>query len=207
MIDDEIDVALVGQWLAGDLAAADALVGRHFDGLLAYAQRRKYGGLEPEEAVQNVFLKLIEKVHLWDPLEGTLRAWLVTIIENEFRSAFRSQKTRKRHIPFLANRLGDLSYSPEPSSLCEQHHTSWFNAEVLKSITQVLERLRPERAAFLLKPAKGFPCADRAALSRARRQIASSLGIGFHGPELTVQIARELMLVRECGKLPGEIFK
>lgn len=202
-----MDVDLVTRWLSGDLDAADALVERHFDGLLAYARRRQFGGLEPEEAVQNVFLKLIEKVRLWDPSGGTLRAWLVTILDNEFRAAYRVRTIRQKHDRLLAYQFGRSYYIAPPTSPCDQHDVRWFEAEVQQSIKLVLDRLRPKLATFLLQPAKGFSCADRAALSRARRQIARNLGIGLVGPRLTVRIARELLLARECGKLPMEAFQ
>jgi RNA polymerase sigma factor (sigma-70 family) len=207
MVEDAIDTRLMAEWLAGDPAAADALVERHFDGLMAYATRRAYGRVDPEEAVQNVFLKLIQKARAWDPLQGTLRSWLVTILENEFRSAYRTEKARSRYRQLLAYRFKDFQDTPTESfSICDQHDQNWFNPFVLREVISIVERLQPERAAFLLKPATGFPCADRAALSRARRKIAEKLGIRAAGPELTIRIARELILTKECGKMPKELF-
>lgn len=206
-MDDGTDAVLVARWLSGDTTAADTLVERHFDGLLAYADRRRYGGLEPEEAVQGVFLKLIEKGGLWRPEDGSLRSWLVTILENEFRSAHRARKARRRLVQALVDRRGETNVLAESPSICERHHVLWFNPEVLGSIMETLGRLRPERAALLLGPAKGFACAERAALSRARRHISRALGIGLRGPALSLEVARELMVATECGKIPKETFR
>lgn len=208
MVDDGVDAQLVAQWIGGDKVAADALVERHFDGLMSYARHRAFGRLDADEAVQAVFLKLIEKVRTWDPAKGALRSWLITILENEFRSDYRAEKANRRRFPRLTRQISEpLSTPDDAPSLCERHRPHWFDAEVLGSVILILERLRPERAGFLLKPAKGFPCADRAALSRARHHIATKLGISTAGPNLSFSIARELLIVKECGKMPQELFK
>lgn len=208
MVDDGLDAPLVAKWLAGDVAAADALVEQHFDALLSYAKKRAFGRLEPEEAVQIVFLKLIKKVRSWNPAEGGFRSWLVTILNNEFRSAWRAEKAKNRRLQDLARQIEAASNNvDEALSICERHRPHWFDANVLGGIIRILTGLRPERAALLLKPAKGFPCADRAALSRARHKIAVQLGIDASGPGLSRSIARELFIVRECGKIPKELFK
>lgn len=61
------DDTLLAAYAAGDLAAAEALVGRHADRVLSLAQRMLGDAAEAEDVVQEAMLRLWKMAPGWQP--------------------------------------------------------------------------------------------------------------------------------------------
>jgi RNA polymerase sigma-70 factor (ECF subfamily) len=90
------DEDLMSRVKSGDQPSFAILMRRHARVVLAVGRRVLHDQGAAEELVQDVFFLVYKRCQLFDPLRGSLRAWLVQIAYNE---AYRSrQRLSLRHI-------------------------------------------------------------------------------------------------------------
>jgi RNA polymerase sigma-70 factor, ECF subfamily len=92
------DAALLGRLRAGDEAAFEALVARHYATMLAVAQTYVKGRAVAEEVVQEAWLGVIKGL---DRFEGrsSLRTWILSILVNQAKTRGAREA---RSVPFTA---------------------------------------------------------------------------------------------------------
>jgi RNA polymerase sigma-70 factor (ECF subfamily) len=71
------DAALIARLARGDRAALAELYDRYAPPLLAVARRMLGSGREAEDLLHDVFLEAWRSAHDYDPVRGSVRAWLV----------------------------------------------------------------------------------------------------------------------------------
>jgi RNA polymerase sigma-70 factor, ECF subfamily len=77
----DLDYAVLRRVARGDQAALAELIRRHQGRLYQVAYRLLRDPLETEDALQEVFLKVVEHAHRFTP-QGSVRAWLHRITAN-----------------------------------------------------------------------------------------------------------------------------
>lgn len=76
------DEQLMEQLQQGDARALDELYRRHARGLYAFCRNLAPASHDPEDLVQDVFLRVIKSAHTFDPQRASLRTWLYRITRN-----------------------------------------------------------------------------------------------------------------------------
>src|SRR5688572_22122199 len=79
----------------GNRVAFEILYDRYFDRLVWFAQRFIEDVQKSEDAVQEVFVKIIEKPQLYDSTKR-FSTWLFTVTANVCRDIIRNEKNRAR---------------------------------------------------------------------------------------------------------------
>ncbi len=100
--DPSLDAELVRQLAGGSEQALADLYDRHVDAVYAAAIRLIGDRQTAEEVVQEVFLALWNRAELFDPVQGSLTAWLLTIARNRSVDKLRAAGRRPKAIPFSA---------------------------------------------------------------------------------------------------------
>lgn len=75
----------------GQAAAADALYKKHAKSLFVYLSH-VLNVSNPEDIVHDVFVRVIEKAHQFDPKKASFRTWLFRIAHNHAVNIFRREK-------------------------------------------------------------------------------------------------------------------
>jgi len=78
----------------GQAAAADALYKKHAKSLYVYLSH-VLNVPNPEDAVHDIFIRVIEKAHLFDPKKASFRTWLFRIAHNHAVNLFRRENLVK----------------------------------------------------------------------------------------------------------------
>ncbi len=78
----------------GQAAAADALYQKHAKSLYVYLSH-VLNVSNPEDAVHDVFIRVIEKAHLFNPKKASFRTWLFRIAHNHAVNLFRRENLVK----------------------------------------------------------------------------------------------------------------
>src|SRR5438046_5595189 len=105
------DAALVREVAAGSEDALGTLYDRHVGAIFAVASRLTGDRQIAEEVVQETFLALWNRAELYDPLSGSLAAWLHTIARNRTVDRLRAIGRRPTVVPVSAARPGDEAES------------------------------------------------------------------------------------------------
>ena len=165
---DDPDSLLVTRAQAGDVAAFEALVDRHYGDCLRYAVRMLGERADAEEAVQDTFVRAFRSIRRYDD-RAPLRAWLLRILVNRCRSAIARRSRRAR---LLLER--PLLPEPEPGG---------EGAEgVREEVERGLARLPPEqREAFLLKHVEEL----------SYEEMSTLTGVGVSALKMRVKRASE----------------
>ncbi len=90
-LDDE---ALMCRIQRGDLEAFEVLFDRHSGLVLRVGTRLFRNGTEAEDLVQEVFLYLFRKSHVFDSSKGLVRSWLIQVT---YSRAFNHRKSHNGH--------------------------------------------------------------------------------------------------------------
>ncbi len=101
------DGELLAAWRAGDAAAGNELVQRHFTSIYRFFRNKVDGDLE--DLVQEVFTKCVESRESGGPAEN-FRAYLFAIARNTVIDHYRS--SQRRHIDAASSSIVDLGASP-----------------------------------------------------------------------------------------------
>jgi RNA polymerase sigma factor (sigma-70 family) len=125
---DADDVTLLGRWRAGDSAAGNELIGRHFHAVLRVF---RYKVEEPEELVQRTFLSCIEhRDDVADPQK--FRRYLLRIARNELYMHLRRELGGGVELASSVTSIRDLH--PSPSSVLRRERDRGCLLEALRRI-------------------------------------------------------------------------
>jgi RNA polymerase sigma-70 factor, ECF subfamily len=189
------DFALVEATRAGDVSAFEELVRLYDTRLLRIAQQVTNNFEDAQEAVQETFLKVYQKLHQFQG-NSKFSTWLIRIALNESYMKLRKRRfnevsiddddSEHDHLP-----LDLADWSPNPEQRCSQ-------AELRRILRKALENLPPSlRVVFVLRDVEGIstkeacsilelqPSALKARLFRARLQLRERLSRHFRVPKDT----------------------
>jgi RNA polymerase sigma-70 factor, ECF subfamily len=108
MDEGDLDASLVRRVSEGSAEALASLYDRHAPTVYAAAVRVGRDRTIAAEVVQDTFLALWNRADLFDPVRGSLRAWLLTIARNRAIDDIRASNRRGRPLPFSSfDREGD----------------------------------------------------------------------------------------------------
>ena len=137
------DEDLVARVKRGDAAAYDTLMKRH-ERLVAKAVCEVIRDLAAvEDLMQEVFMKVFRKVHLYNPVMGKFTVWLVTVARREAINHLRRRK-RQAHVS-----LQDTA-SPEGFAPIDRPSEQVSKKETWTKVLKVLDGF-PEPARTILK--------------------------------------------------------
>ena len=151
---------------SNDTAAWDRFVELYAQPLRQWARRLRRHGAEPDDLVQDVFVKLMHELprFVYEPGQGRFRGWLRTVCENHWRD---HQKKR-------ANRLeqaeeAQLSGLPARDDGLEEFWNRDYNSFLAREAFRLLEEEfdSTTRAAFTETVLHGRPA----------REVAQELGL------------------------------
>ncbi|MFN8518181.1 MAG: sigma-70 family RNA polymerase sigma factor [Chloroflexota bacterium] len=101
-VDSVPDAELMTAVTRGDAAALSVLYDRHAAVVYRTAFRRLGDRQTAEEVVQDVWLTLWERAGMFDPRQGSLAGWLMTIARNRATDRMRSLGRRPGALPLSA---------------------------------------------------------------------------------------------------------
>lgn len=129
------DKALLSRLRAGDSTVLRQLLKRHLPALRLYAERLLGGAGDPEEVVQEAFIRLWTHRERWRG-DGSVRSLLYTITRN---AALDEIRRRKREVP-LSDQLPTPPgpHGPDPLARLEED-------ELKKAAEAAIRRLPPRR--------------------------------------------------------------
>ncbi len=137
------DEELVALLVEGRREAGDVLAKRHFR-LVAKAVNDTTGDLQVvEDLIQEIFLKVFRKAHLYKPELGKFTSWLVTVSRNEALNHLR-KKRRGPHVS-LEESDPDGGFAPGESP-SRQVSKKEVSGQLLERISRL-----PEPARTILK--------------------------------------------------------
>jgi RNA polymerase sigma-70 factor (ECF subfamily) len=173
----DLDVELIGRYLAGDIGAFDELMEAHEQRVFSICYRMLQNREAALDATQDTFLTVFRKADRYQA-HAAFSTWLYRVAVNTCYDHLRRQK--RRHADPL----------PETHDLPDTGSGDLFDAiDVRSEIEQALATLSPEfRAAVVLVDLQGMSleqAADtldvptgtvKSRLFRARRQLSEKLG-------------------------------
>jgi RNA polymerase sigma-70 factor (ECF subfamily) len=154
------DELLVERVTAGDVAAFAVIFDRYARPIYALAAHM-LGPAEADEVVQEVFLRLWQRVHQFDPARGSLRVWLMAVARHRTLDLLkqRSQEQRVLAVDEIERLLAQL-----PAADLDMVELVW-SRQRSAAMHQALRDLPAEqRRAILLAYFGGFSQSELAAL-------------------------------------------
>lgn len=162
--DDDLLVRRAGK---GDHVAFEALVNRHLDAVLAFAERMVGVRADAEDIAQDTFAKAWQQAERWKPGQAQYRTWLFQVAMNLIRDRWRSQKPSEA--------LDDSLADPQPT-LDGQLQTSDQSARVKAALQRLPDR---QRAAIILSHYHGLGNIETAkTMGLSVESVESLLGRG-----------------------------
>ena len=191
------DEQLVGQLQQGDVGALDELYRRHARGLYVFCRNLATGSHDPEDLVQDAFLRVIKSAHTFDPSRASFRTWLYRIARNRCIDLAR----RANLVRFLSiGRRGEAHEGQEQAAAEEvlvdesqDVETLAAQAATTTAVRDCIDRLehRDEKQAILLYHVSGL----------VYREIGEVLGKSTSMARNRVKAAQEK--VRQCLERKG----
>jgi RNA polymerase sigma-70 factor (ECF subfamily) len=198
------DMPLVEGAAAGDIAAFEEIVRRYDCKLLRIAHQVTRNLEDAQEAVQETFLKVYQKIHQFHG-NSKFSTWLIRIALNESLMKVRKRR-HDQEVPFeLEDENGDhlpldvVDWSPNPEQL-------YSGTELHDILRKALGGLLPAlRVTFILRDIEGLSIKETAAilqleesavkarLFRARLQLREKLSNYFRLPSPTDNSGRPWM--------------
>lgn len=174
----DLDYAVLRRVARGDQAALAELIRRHQGRLYQVAYRLLKDPLEAEDALQEVFLKVYEHAHRFEP-QATVSAWLHRITANHCLNLL-----RRRHPQESLDQEG----APSPADPGATPLQNLEEQELSRRLEQLLDALpENQRRALVLKRFAGLsyqeigeemglsPQAVDGLLKRARQTLKNAL--------------------------------
>ena len=183
--DPQPDLALLARMKGGDESAFVALYRGHRDAVYRLALLYCGSGAQAADVTQETFMQLITHPNHYDPLRGTLGAWLCGIARNLARKS-----------------LGEREVATDPAEFADDHAPMEFNVdrdtpldrvlrgETAEQVRRALAALAPHyRDVLVLCELSELSYAEaaqvcgidigtvRSRLSRARAQLAQRLAL------------------------------
>jgi RNA polymerase sigma factor (sigma-70 family) len=106
--DDEVDLALLARWKAGDNRSGSALVKRHFHMLHRFFASKASG--QSEDLIQQTFVACVESKHAFRA-ESSFRAFLLGLARFQLYTYYR-RRARTQQLDFTTASVRDLGTSP-----------------------------------------------------------------------------------------------
>lgn len=177
------DAVLVARAQAGDATAARELVRRHMRVALAVARAILDDVADAEDACQDAFATVFEKLDRYDPTHA-FRGWLTTIVRNRALGIRRRQRVRRAHV--LGTGVGEVD-APAPAS--DDPRVALDRAELRARLAAAMALLTTvQREVLVLHDVEGWKHEEIAAhigvsavtsrthLFKARRRLRVALG-------------------------------
>ena len=181
----------IEQCRRGDTRAFASVFERYERPLFAYVYRMlgDPSDCEPEDVVQEVFLKAYRNIHGFQPQAGgSFTAWIFSIARHHCISLVRRSGIRKRH----QEEIDQEAWSTRTDIL--DPHETLILQEDLAGVRQAIGTLsEPVRSAFILRYYHDMPYADiarilesteaavRLRVCRARKELFQQLNTGING--------------------------
>ncbi|MEN6624833.1 MAG: sigma-70 family RNA polymerase sigma factor [Candidatus Sumerlaeia bacterium] len=174
----------------GDVQAFAAVVAHYEKPLFAYVYRLMggRGGVDPEDVLQEVFIKAYCRIGTFDPARGSrFTSWIYAIARNHCISLMR--KNNPRFSDVESEEIAD-ERSPSPHESACASETSGLIADAVAELDE------PFRSAFILRHYEDMPYEDIAAImecnvgtvksrvARARERLAVKLSFLCSGPSV-----------------------
>ena len=182
----DADTLLVARARAGDPGAARALVQRHLRVALAVARAILDDVADAEDACQDAFATVFEKLDRYDPAYA-FRSWLLTIVRNRALGIRRRQRVRRADV--LGTGVGEVD-APAPAS--DDPRVVVERAELRARLAAAMTVLSAtQREVLLLHDVQGWkhdeiaahigvsPVTSRTHLFKARQRLRLALGAEF----------------------------
>lgn len=136
----DAELAILMRLRDGDDAALRDLYGAIGANVFALARRMTGSREDAEEVVQDTFVKVFDNAARFDPVRGSVRAWVYTIARNECRMRLRARGSRPRPAEGLDPHAADsVMASSDPAGGTVNRLT----------LEQAFEVLAPDEAALL----------------------------------------------------------
>ena len=170
----DLDYAVLRRVARGDQAALAELIRRHQGRLYQVAYRLLQDPLEAEDALQEVFLKVYEHAHRFEP-QATVSAWLHRITANHCLNLLR----RRRPQESLDQEGGPNPPDPgaSPLEILEEHDLNRQLEELLNSLPE------NQRRALVLKRFAGL----------SYQEIGAELGLSPQAVDGLLKRARQFL--------------
>ena len=191
------DEQLMVQLQQGNAGALDELYRRHARSLYAFCRNLAPGSHDPEDLVQDAFLRVIKSAHTFDPQRASFRTWLHRIARNRCIDVAR-RASLIRFLPISRRGESDehLQGTMSEDVLIDERQdveTLSAQAGIIDAVRECVERLeyRDEKQAFLLYYLSGM----------VYREIGEVLGKSTSMARNRVKAAREK--VKRCLESKG----
>ena len=170
----DLDYALLRRLARGEDAALTELVRRHQQRIYQIAYRLLRDPLEAEDATQEVFLKVYENAHRFEP-KASVAAWLHRITANHCLNLLR----RRRPLESLDQEDGPNPPDPgaSPLEILEEHDLNRQLEELLDSLPE------NQRRALVLKRFAGL----------SYQEIGAELGLSPQAVDGLLKRARQFL--------------
>jgi RNA polymerase sigma-70 factor (ECF subfamily) len=170
----DLDYALLRRVARGDQAALAEFIRRHQSRLYQVAYRLLRDPLEAEDALQEVFLKVYEHAHRFEP-KATVSAWLHRITANHCLNLLRRRHPQESLDAEDAPRVPDAG--PSPLQSLEER-------DLNQRLVQLLDALpENQRRALVLKRFAGLSYQD----------IAEEMGLSPQAVDGLLKRARQFL--------------
>jgi len=162
---------------------------RDFDSIyrpLLFAFLRKQGlkGFEANDAVQDIFVKVLGKIHTYDRAKCSFRSWLFTVAHHTLIDLARRRASQKKALDGWAARMLHATRS-DSVKMAEE----WFKLHRTKILHHALETVRARTSR------RAWACFEQRILrDRAGALVARDLGI--EPATVSVNASRVLKKVR-----------
>lgn len=145
------DEDLIEDFLDGDVAAFEFIVGRYHDDILRFVRRMVGDDAAAEDVFQDTFVQVHESLHTFD-LTRRFRPWLFTIAANKARDALRKKKRRREYsLDAPLNQDNDAgTFSDVLSSGAVDAAHALLARDRTKLVDKALDQLTPRQREVLL---------------------------------------------------------
>jgi RNA polymerase sigma-70 factor (ECF subfamily) len=191
------DEQLMEQLQQGNARALDGLYRRHARGLYIFCRNLAPAPHDPEDLVQDVFLRVIKSAHTFDPQRASFRTWLYRIARNRCIDVAR-RASLIRFLPIGSREEGETRRQetvPEEILVDESQDVESLaiKADIVAAVRECIDRLehRDEKLAILLYHLSGM----------VYREIGEVLGKSTSMARNRVKAAQEK--VKQCLKSKG----
>lgn len=155
------DALLVTETKAGNRAALDQLIRKHYKWVYSKAYRMLQNPQDAEEVTQDVWVKVWQKLDKWDTEQGSFQAWLNTVARNTIIDAIRKRDRIREH-PVSGSPDEDeqpLSNYEDPAPGPEQQV---INLDLLQKVEASLDQVtnRKHRIAWMLRHLEEYSIAE-----------------------------------------------
>ena len=146
----------------GDEGAFTAFFESYYDWVYVRALKVLQNPFDTEEATQDVFLKVWQKIGLYDAAKGSFEGWLATLTFHTAIDIVRKRNRSNAIETVLSERAEE--FFPLDAVACEQHHPpqDLIAQETLACIEAALETMTSSkmRLAWILRHLEGYRYKD-----------------------------------------------